>query len=261
MGKLEHLKHLLHDMGSVLIGLSGGTDSSFLAKVAHDTLGDRTMAVIASGPIFSKEETKRAQDIATEIGIQCTTVPFDMLRGPLFKANSEDRCYHCKKLLYTKLLAIASERGFSRVADGTHAGDRLNSRPGYRALQALGVCTPLNTVRITKEEIIEISKSLNLSTWDTPSGACLATRIPCGVPLTREQLARVERCETWMKKKGFTQVRIRDYFPEARIELDPGEFGMALSPKIRNNMLNVVKSEGFEKITLDLEGYKSKEKQ
>ncbi len=247
-------------MGSVLIAFSGGADSSFLARVAYDTLDDGAMAVIASGSIFPGEETEKAQSMATGIGIQCKTVPFDMLREPFFRTNSENRCYYCKKQLYTKLLTIASDEGFSWVADGTHAGDHINSRPGYRALQALGISTPLRAVNITKTEIAGISKSLNLSTWNKPSGACLATRIPCGTPLNSERLSRVERCETWIKKRGFTQVRVRDHFPEARIELDPAEFKMALSPQVREDIINVVKSEGFEKIMLDLEGYKSKEK-
>jgi uncharacterized protein len=162
--------------------------------------------------------------------------------------------------MYTKFLAVASENGFSWVVDGTHAGDHINARPGYRAIQDLGICTPLQAVNITKPEIIQISKSLNLSTWDKPSGACLATRIPYGTRIDSKRLGRVERCETWMKKRGFTQVRVRDYFPEARIELDLAEFGMVISPEFREDLLSVMISEGFEKIVLDLEGYKSKEK-
>jgi uncharacterized protein len=247
-------------MGSSVIALSGGVDSTFLTKVAWDTLGDGAMAVIASGPIFPEEETKKAQNVAKGIGIPCKTIIFDILTEPFFRTNNEYRCYHCKKKMYTKFLAVAAENGFSQVVDGTHAGDHINSRPGYRAIQDLGIYTPLQAVNITKSEIIKISKSLNLSTWDKPSGACLATRIPHGIPLDSKRLSRVERCETWIKKRGFTQVRVRDYFPEARIELDLAEFGMAIAPEFREDLLSVLISEGFEKIVLDLEGYKSKEK-
>lgn len=162
--------------------------------------------------------------------------------------------------MYTNFLAIASEKGFSWVVDGTHAGDQINSRPGYQAIQALGICTPLQAAHITKQEIIAFSKALNLSTWDHFSGACLATRIPYGTPIDNNRLDRVKRCETWMRKRGFTQVRVRDYFPEARIELDPAEFSMAISSEFREDLVNVLISEGFEKVVLDLEGYKSKEK-
>ena len=246
-------------MESAVIALSGGVDSTFLAKVAWDTLGDGAMAVIASGPIFPEQETEKAQNIAKGIGIPYKTLLFDILTEPLFRTNSENRCYHCKKKMYTKFLALASEDGFSWVLDGTHAGDHVNSRPGYRALHTLGICTPLRAVNITKAEIIAISKSLNLAMWDKPSDACLATRIPYGTPIDYKRLGRVERCEAWMKKQGFTRVRIRDYSPEARIELDPPEFGVVISTQFRQDLINVLISEGFEKIVLDLEGYKSKE--
>lgn len=247
-------------MKSAVVALSGGVDSTFLAKIAWDTLGNGTMAVIASGPIFPERETKKAQNIAKGIGIPYKTLLFDILTEPFFRTNSESRCYHCKKQMYTEFLALASENGFSWVLDGTHAGDHVNSRPGYRALQALGICTPLQAVNITKAEIREISKSLDLAMWDKPSDACLATRIPYGTPIDYERLGRVERCEAWMKKQGFTRVRIRDYFPEAKIELDPPEFGMAIPTQFRRDLINVLRSEGFEKIVLDLEGYKSEEK-
>lgn len=247
-------------MGSALTAFSGGADSTFLAKVAWDTLGDRAMTVIAAGPIFPEEETKKAQDVAKEIGIPCKTILFDILKDPFFCTNSENRCYYCKKQMYTSFLTVASERGFSWVVDGTHAGDHINSRPGYQAIRALGICTPLQALHITKAEIIAFSKALKLSTWDKPSGSCLATRIPCGTPIDHNRLGRVKRCETWMRKRGFTQVRIRDYFPEARIELDPTEFSMAISSEFREDLINILISEGFQKIVLDLEGYKSKEK-
>lgn len=247
-------------MGSVLIAFSGGADSSFLAKVAQEALGSEAMAVIASGSIFPREETENAQSMAAKIGIKCVTVPFGILKEPSFRINSDNRCYFCKKQLFTKFLTIASEKKISWVADGTHAGDHINSRPGYQAIKALGIRTPLKAVSMTKAEIIDLSKSLNLPTWNKPSGACLATRIPYGTPIESKRLGRIERCEAWIKKKGFTQVRVRDHFPEARIELDPEEISTALSPECRKNLINVLKAEGFEKITLDLEGYKSKEK-
>jgi uncharacterized protein len=247
-------------MGSALIALSGGVDSTFLAKVAWDTLGDRAMTVVAAGPIFSEQETKNAQNVAKEIGIPCKTILFDILTDPSFRTNPENRCYYCKKQMYTSFLAIASERGFAWVVDGTHAGDHINSRPGYQAIQTLGIATPLQAVHITKQEILAFSKALNLSTGGHFSGSCLATRIPYGSSIDNNRLDRVKRCETWMRERGFTQVRVRDYFPEARIELDPAEFNMVISSEIREDLVNVLISEGFEKIVLDLEGYKSKEK-
>ncbi|MFH1076339.1 MAG: ATP-dependent sacrificial sulfur transferase LarE [Pseudomonadota bacterium] len=244
--KIKRLKSFFYENKPALIAFSGGVDSSLLAKIAYDTVGEQAIAITASGPTFAKLETENARSIAREIGIQWMELPFDPMQNPLFNNNSPNRCFYCKKELYTYLRLFAAKTWDSAIlVDGTNAEDDVDERPGYKALVELGISKPLRELGFTKQDITNTCREVGLSNWDKPSQTCTATRIPYGTRIDISRIKRIERCEAWIKKNGFTQFRLRDIFPEALVELCPTEFSKKLTVELRQYILEMLKSEGY----------------
>lgn len=255
--KKQDLVSRLQDLGSLLIAFSGGVDSTFLSAVAHETLGNDLLAVTVRSAIHPPREIDAATTFAREKGIRHLILDSDEMRLPEFLANGPDRCYHCKKRLFERLLEIAHERGLGHVAHGANRDDLADDRPGFRAAQEAGVVAPLIDAGLKKEEIRLLSRGMGLPTWDKPAMACLASRIPYGEPITVEKLEMVDQAEAFLLKRGFRQVRVRHHGSVARIELDADHFGQVFEPGLKKEIISHFLKIGFTHIALDLEGYRA----
>jgi uncharacterized protein len=253
--KLKRLRAVLGDAGSVLVAYSGGVDSSFLLKVAHDCLGDRVLAVTAVSPTLPDHERTEAQDMARSIGVKHVLIESHELEDPRFVANPPDRCYFCKADLCDRLSAYARENGFEFTMDGNNADDSGDYRPGRQAARERGVRSPLDEVGLTKAEIRQLAKNLGLPNWDKPSAACLSSRIPYGTSITMETLARIQQAELALQRRGFRQVRVRDHGQVARLELLPSDMPAALAHG--EEIVTELKKLGYVYVTLDLQGFRS----
>ena len=254
--KLNRLRVLLRSYGPLAVAFSGGADSTLLLKVAIDTLGrDKVIALIGVSETFPKSEREEAVELAKLLGARHIEVMTKELDTSAFTENTAERCYHCKKELLTKFLSIAKEEGFLAVADGNNADDLKSSREGLRAVRELGTHSPLAEVGLTKDEVRQLSKTLDLPTAVKPSSACLASRIPFGTKITREKLTQIETAEEFLRGLGITQLRVRHHGDVARIEATPPEFYLVL-----NNRYWIVKEFkmlGFAYVTLDIQGFRS----
>ena len=252
--KLKKLKQFLKEMGSLVLAYSGGVDSTFLLKVAADTLKDRVLAVTAKSPTYPEQEYINAMKIAQGFEVKFLSIFTDEFLQLEFVHNSPDRCYYCKQQLFTRLKEIARRENLKWVADGSNFDDRTDFRPGRKAAAELGVRSPLDEVRLTKEEIRMLSRELGLPTWDKPSLACLASRVPYGVSLTREILERINQAEEFMRSMGLGQVRVRHHEEIARIEVQPADMEKVIYH--REKIGAKLKALGYTYIVLDLEGYR-----
>jgi uncharacterized protein len=254
--KLEDLKKRIAEKGKLLVAYSGGVDSSLLAKVAHDVLGDKALAVILNNETMPRGELENAKELAASLGLNYRVAEFSILREEPFLHNPVTRCYICKKKSAAVLKGIAAEEeGISCIADGVNLSDYGDYRPGIAACDEEGIWHPFVDAAITKEDIRSLAHGLGLPIWNKPSSACLASRIPYGEPITPELLAMVEEAEEYLKSLGFLQLRVRSHGRVARIELLKQDMARALN--CRDEIARVLKTIGFDYVALDLEGFRS----
>ena len=255
--KLDNLQDILKSMQSVLVAFSGGTDSSFLLKVAKTVLSENVLAVTASSEIYSKAETESAKKIAAEIGAEHIVVRTNELNNKEFVKNGPDRCFHCKLSLYSEFIKIAGEHNLNQVIDGINLDDKQDYRPGMSAAVKLKIRSPLLEAGLTKEEIRYWSKEMKLSTWDKAPNPCLSTRFAYGTVLIKENLSKVEQAELQLGRFHFKQFRLRVHDNIARLELLPEDMELAFKEATRHEIINIVKSFGYTYVTIDLEGYRT----
>lgn len=255
--KLEDLKSFFRSMDKALIAYSGGIDSTLVAKVAYDVLGDQSIAVTAVSPSLLPEELDEAQEQAKIIGINHELIETEEMSNPNYTSNPVNRCYFCKSELHDKLKPLAVARDYPYVIDGVNADDLQDYRPGIQAAKERGARSPLAEIGITKVEVREMTKILGLSWWDKPSQPCLSSRFPYGEEITYEKLYRVGRAEIYLRKLGYSNLRVRFDRDTARIELLPTQIKEFIAQNNLPDIVNHFQSLGFTYVTLDLEGFRS----
>ncbi len=254
--KQSSLFNALRRLDSILVALSGGADSAYLAWAAHATLHERAMAVTALSASFSAYDREQVEAFIESVGLRHEFIETREFENPLYVANNPDRCYHCKDELFEQMESLARKRAIVAIAYGINADDTHDFRPGHRAANEHRILTPLLDARLTKTEIRELSRRAGLPTWDRPASACLSSRVPFGTPVTAEILEKIERAEAILRLLGFRQFRVRVHGELARVELAPDELARGLEPEMAQQMSARLKEIGFAFVTLDLEGYR-----
>jgi len=255
-GKLDRCEGILREFARPAVAFSGGVDSTFLLALAARTLGpDNVLAVHAVGRIFPAWERAEARELAERLGVRLLEIRTAQMEDPDFTANPAARCYFCKKLLYSHLKRLAEERNLDAILAGTNADDPGDHRPGLRAEEELGIRRPLLETGLSKPDIRAAARALGLPTWNKPSCACLATRIPYGRAITAETLQRIERAETLLHELGFAACRVREHDNIARVEVPAEQIERAGA--LRNRIIGPLKALGYTYVTLDLEGFRS----
>jgi pyridinium-3,5-biscarboxylic acid mononucleotide sulfurtransferase len=253
--KYINLIEYLKGLESAVVAFSGGVDSTFLLKAAKEALGDRVTALTVVSPYIPKWEVEEAKILIKDIGIKHSFIEVPVIEE--IKNNPSDRCYLCKRSIFTLIKGFAADNGYNYVLDGTNFDDTKDYRPGLRALSELGIKSPLLQCEITKREIREFSKELGLNTWDKPAYACLLSRIPYDTKLTEEEFRKIEESEKYLMDKGFRAVRVRSHGEIARIEVPASERQRLFSLELMDEISKTLKDYGFKYVTLDMEGYRT----
>ena len=254
--KYQHLQYLLKEMKRVLIAFSGGVDSTLLLKVAKDALGEQVMAVTAVSETTPRHERLDAKRLSRELEAPHLMVETHEMQLPEFVKNPEDKCYTCKKYRFGKLIDLAEKKGYHFVLDGGNLDDHSDYRPGIKATRELGVLSPLAVAGFSKQDVRDLSKQLELPTWNKPSYACLASRIPYHSRITAQKLEQVDGGEDFLRDLGFSgQVRVRHHNNLARLEIASEDLPQIIQPELRNKIIEHFRGLGFTYVALDLEGY------
>jgi len=253
--KLKKLEKKLKNMNSVLISYSGGVDSTFLLKIAHNVLGDKSLAITAKSSTYPIKELEESIEFCKINGIRQIIIESEETDIPLFSDNPKNRCYFCKKELFSKIKKIANEENIPYVLDGSNYDDIKDYRPGFIALKELEIISPLKDLKFYKDEIRKISKEMNLPNWNKPAKACLASRFPYGTKITKEKLKLIEKAEKVLNDLGISQARVRYHNNIARVEVLKNDFHLILDSS--DDIIKKFKKLGFLYITLDLEGYRT----
>ena len=257
ISKEERLREIFRELDSVIVAYSGGVDSSYVAYVANEELGPR--AVCITGQSASLPEYQRAEidQVVQKFGFQHEIIQTEELENPGYRANNPDRCFFCKDELYTKLESVARTRGISSIVDGSTVDDLGDYRPGRRAASQHSVRSPLIEAGLSKTEVRELSRRVELPTWDKPASPCLSSRIAYGTTVTIERLSKVDRGEEILREFGFREFRVRHHDQLVRIEISPAEMDRVLRKDLIDELARRFRELGFKYVTLDLEGFRS----
>jgi uncharacterized protein len=255
--KYQQLQSLLKNYSGVAVAFSGGVDSTLLLKVASDVLGaERVLAITAVSPLFPASEKTLGCQITAQLNVRHHFIESPHLEPQALVDNGPLRCYYCKKHIFQQCLEVQQKEGFNILIEGSNSDDLDDYRPGRKALEELQIYSPLLECHFTKAQVRSLSHHLGLNNWNKPATACLASRVPYGTPLTRDLLRRISDCEDWLHQQGFSQCRVRSDQQLARIEIEPKLFSKFLEPDRQRELLNFFKKNGFDYITLDLQGYR-----
>ena len=251
------LRASIRSLGSLVVAFSGGVDSSYLLKVAHEELGYNALGVTARSATYPEREYRQATDFAAQYGIRQLVIISEELDVEGFEDNPKNRCYLCKNELFEKILVVAKEQNLVHVAEGSNVDDLGDYRPGLQAVKEHGILSPLRQAGLTKNDIRFLSREMGLNTWNKQAFACLSSRFPYGTKITREKLSVIDRAEQLLIDLGFTQVRVRHHGDVARIELSEAEMPRFLESEIRNQVYDAYRSLGFSFTALDIRGYRT----
>jgi uncharacterized protein len=255
--KLDELRGLLRQTSSALVAFSGGADSTFLITIAQEILAEKVVAATAISPIHPPWETEEARRIASELKVNHVVVQTEELEDEQFSSNPPQRCYFCKRTLFSKLGGIAEQYGLGDIMDGSTSDDVCDFRPGTKAAEEFGVRSPLQDVGFSKAEIRQALRDLGVPSWNKPSSSCLATRIPYGSAITLDRLHRIEQGERFLRELGVRQIRLRDHGHIARIEVQREDMALFLDEELPAKLTERIKELGYRYVTLDLEGYRT----
>ncbi len=254
--KLDILKKNLAELGTVAVAYSGGVDSTFLITVANDVLGDKAIAITSHDAGMPGNEFVKSAEFCRDRGIRQYVMETDPLQLEAYRNNHKDRCYHCKKYIFSNIITAAAAHGITNVAEGSNMDDLGDYRPGMKAIEEMRILSPLREAGLYKAEIRQLSKEMGLPEWDKPAAACLASRFAYGETITREKLRMVDQAEAFLKEKGFRQSRVRVHGNIARIEVEPDDISRLASEELRNITYDKLKSLGFDYVTIDIRGYR-----
>jgi uncharacterized protein len=257
LAKYSALLDYLKEKKSILVAFSGGVDSTFLARAVYEALGENSLAVTARSETYAEREFRESLDLAKLIGIRQKVIHTSELEDENMASNPPARCYYCKHELFSKLLKVATDEGLAFVADGANYDDLGDFRPGMKASEELSVISPLKDLEFTKKDIRDLSKMLDLPTWDKPAMACLSSRFPYGTRITAERVNQVAEAELFLWNLGIREMRVRYHDAIARIELNRDEMKHIIEQDVSDKIITRFKELGFTYVTLDIQGFRS----